>query len=143
LNPAHVNAFRDFRTAKRGLRLWGGRTLSSDPEWKYINVRRLFLFLEQSIERGMQFAVFEPNNETLWATVKQSIGNFLIGVWRDGGLEGVTEEEAFFVRVGYNVTMSQTDIDNGRLIVELGVAPVKPAEFVIIRISQKTREAVA
>ena len=143
LNPVNINAFRDFRTANRGLRLWGGRTLSSDPEWKYVNVRRLFLFLEQSIERGMQFAVFEPNTESLWATVKQSIGNFLTGVWRSGGLEGVKEEEAFFVNVGYNVTMTQTDIDNGRLIIEVGVAPVKPAEFVIIRISQKTREATA
>lgn len=143
LNPLGVNAFRDFRTANRGLRVWGARTLSSDPEWKYINVRRLFLFLEQSIERGVQFAVFEPNTENLWATVKQSISNFLITVWRNGGLEGVKEEEAFFVNVGYNVTMTQTDIDNGRLIVEVGVAPVKPAEFVIIRISQKTREATA
>ncbi len=143
LNPINVNAFRDFRTANRGLRLWGGRTLSSDASWKYVSVRRLFLFLEQSIERGLQFAVFEPNNETLWATVKQSISNFLISVWRDGGLEGVVEEEAFFVNVGYNVTMTQTDIDNGRLIVEVGVAAVKPAEFVIIRIGQKTREATA
>lgn len=143
LNPVHVNAFRDFRTANRGLRLWGSRTLSSDPSWKYVPVRRLFLFLEQSIERGMQFAVFEPNTEALWATVKQSISNFLISVWRNGGLEGVKEEEAFFVNVGYNVTMTQTDIDNGRLIIEVGVAPVKPAEFVIIRISQKTREATA
>ena len=143
LNPIHVNAFRDFRTANRGLRLWGGRTLSSDAEWKYVNVRRLFIYLEQSIERGTQFAVFEPNTESLWATVKQSISNFLISVWRDGGLEGVTAEEAFFVNVGYNVTMTQTDIDNGKLIVEVGVAPVKPAEFVIIRISQKTREATA
>lgn len=143
LNPLGVNAFRDFRTANRGLRVWGARTLSSDPEWKYINVRRLFIFLEQSIERGVQFAVFEPNTESLWATVKQSISNFLITVWRNGGLEGVKEEEAFFVNVGYNVTMTQTDIDNGRMIVEVGVAPVKPAEFVIIRISQKTREATA
>ena len=143
LNPIGINAFRDFRTANRGMRLWGARTLSSDPEWKYINVRRLFLFLEQSIERGMQFAVFEPNTEMLWATVKQSISNFLIGIWRSGGLEGVKQEEAFFVNVGYNLTMTQTDIDNGRLIVEVGVAPVKPAEFVIIRISQKTREASA
>src|SRR5690606_6066965 len=111
--------------------------------WKYINVRRLFIYLEQSIERGVQFAVFEPNTENLWATVKQSISNFLITVWRNGGLEGVKEDEAFFVNVGYNVTMTQTDIDNGRLIVEVGVAPVKPAEFVIIRISQKTREATA
>jgi phage tail sheath protein FI len=91
----------------------------------------------------LQFAVFEPNNETLWATVKQSISNFLIGIWRDGGLEGVSEEEAFFVNVGYNVTMTQTDIDNGRLIVEVGVAAAKPADFVIIRIGQKTREATA
>ncbi|MBU2113879.1 MAG: phage tail sheath subtilisin-like domain-containing protein, partial [Gammaproteobacteria bacterium] len=143
LNPIGINAFRDFRTANRGMRLWGARTLSSDPEWKYINVRRLFLFLEQSIERGMQFAVFEPNTEMLWATVKQSISNFLIGIWRSGGLEGIKQEEAFFVNVGYNLTMTQTDIDNGRLIVEVGVAPVKPAEFVIIRISQKTREASA
>ena len=143
LNPVHVNAFRDFRTANRGLRLWGARTLSSDPEWKYVNVRRLFLFLEQSIERGLQFAVFEPNTEALWSTVKQSISNFLITVWRNGGLEGISEDEAFFVNVGFNTTMTQTDIDNGRLIVEVGVAPVKPAEFVIIRISQKTREATA
>lgn len=141
LNPNHINVFRDFRTANRGLRLWGARTLSSDPEWKYVNVRRLFLYLEQSIERGLQFAVFEPNSESLWASVKQSISNFLLTVWRNGGLEGVKEEEAFFVNVGYNVTMTQTDIDNGRLIVEVGVAPVKPAEFVIIRIAQKTREA--
>ncbi|TVR60014.1 MAG: phage tail sheath protein [Gemmatimonadales bacterium] len=141
LNPVHVNCFRDFRTANRGLRLWGARTLSSDPEWKYVNVRRLFLFLEKSIENGMQFAVFEPNTEALWSTVKRSISNFLITVWRAGGLEGVLEEEAFFVNVGYGLTMTQADIDNGRLIVEVGVAPVKPAEFVIIRISQKTREA--
>ena len=141
LNPVHVNCFRDFRTANRGLRLWGARTLSSDPEWKYVNVRRLFLFLEKSIENGMQFAVFEPNTESLWATVKRSISNFLVTVWRAGGLEGVLQEEAFFVNVGYGLTMTQADIDNGRLIVEVGVAPVKPAEFVIIRISQKTREA--
>ena len=142
LNPIHVNCFRDFRTANRGLRLWGARTLSSDPEWKYVNVRRLFLFIEKSIENGMQFAVFEPNTEALWGTVKRSISNFLVTVWRAGGLEGVTQEEAFFVDVGLN-TMTQADIDNGRLIVNVGVAPVKPAEFVIIRISQKTREATS
>lgn len=143
LNPNHVNCFRDFRTANRGLRLWGARTLSSDPEWKYVNVRRLFLFVEQSLDNGLQFAVFEPNAEPLWATVKQSISNFLATIWRDGGLEGTSEEEAFFVNVGFNVTMTQADIDNGRMIVEVGIAPVKPAEFVIIRISQKTREATS
>ena len=143
LNPVHVNCFRDFRTVNRGLRLYGARTLSSDPEWKYVNVRRLVLFIEQSLDNGLQWAVFEPNAEPLWASVKQSITNFLIGIWRDGGLEGVTQEEAFFVQVGYDVTMTQGDIDNGRMIVVVGVAPVKPAEFVIVRITQKTREATA
>lgn len=143
LNPVHVNCFRDFRTVNRGLRLWGARTLSSDPEWKYVNVRRLLLFIEQSLDNGVQWAVFEPNAEPLWASVKQSITNFLIGVWRSGGLEGVTQDEAFFVQIGYDTTMTQSDIDNGRMIVVVGVAPVKPAEFVIVRISQKTREATA
>ncbi|MEV8467472.1 phage tail sheath subtilisin-like domain-containing protein [Fluviibacterium sp. DFM31] len=143
LNPIHVNCFRDFRTANRGLRLWGARTLSSDPEWKYVNVRRLLLFIEQSLDNGLQWAVFEPNAEPLWASVKQSISGFLTGIWRDGGLEGTSEEEAYFVNVGYNITMTQADIDNGRLIVEVGVAAVKPAEFVIIRIGQKTREATS
>ncbi|MBI5958674.1 MAG: phage tail sheath subtilisin-like domain-containing protein [Chloroflexi bacterium] len=141
LNPKHINVVRDFRENTRGIRVWGARTLSSNPEWRYINVRRLFLFVEESIERGMQFAVFEPNSEFLWATVKRSITNFLTSVWRDGALEGVTPEEAFFVNIGYGLTMTQDDIDNGRMIVVVGIAPVKPAEFVIIRISQKTREA--
>lgn len=143
LNPGHVNCFRDFRSANRALRLWGARTASSDPEWRYVNVRRLFLYIEQSLDQGLQWAVFEPNAEALWATVKQSISGFLTTLWRDGALEGTKEEEAFFVNVGYDVTMTQADIDNGRLIVEVGVAPVKPAEFVIIRISQKTREATS
>ena len=143
LNPVHVNCFRDFRTVNRGLRLYGARTLSSDPEWRYVNVRRTVLFIEQSLDNGLQWAVFEPNAEPLWASVKQSITNFLIGLWRSGGLEGTTQDEAFFVQVGYNLTMTQGDIDNGRMIVVVGVAPVKPAEFVIVRISQKTREATA
>jgi Bacteriophage tail sheath protein len=142
LNPRHINCLRDFSDINRGLRVWGARTLSSEVEWKYINVRRLFLFVEKSVERGLQFAVFEPNSEALWATVKRSISNFLTAVWRDGALEGVKAEEAFFVDVGLS-TMSQSDIDNGRLIVVVGIAPVKPAEFVIIRIQQKTREAVS
>lgn len=142
LNPRHVNCLRDFRDMNRGLRVWGARTLSSDPEWKYINVRRLFLFVEKSLERGLQWAVFEPNAEPLWATVKRSITNFLIAVWRDGALEGTKPDEAFFVDVGLS-TMTQSDIDNGRLIIRIGLAPVKPAEFVVIRISQKTREATA
>jgi phage tail sheath protein FI len=140
-NPINLNCFRDFRTENRGLRVYGGRVATSDPEWRYINVRRLLLFIEQSLDTGLQWAVFEPNDTPLWDTVKQSVTNFLNTVWRSGALEGTKQEEAFFVRIGYDITMTQDDIDNGRMIVEIGVAPVKPAEFVIVRISQKTREA--
>jgi len=143
LNPINLNCFRDFRTENRGLRVYGARVATSDPEWRYVNVRRLFLFIEQSLDTGLQWAVFEPNSEQLWASVKQSITNFLTTVWRSGALEGTTAEEAFFVNIGYDITMTQDDIDNGRLIVEIGAAPVKPAEFVIVRISQKTREATS
>ncbi len=133
LNPRGVNVIRAF--PGRGIRLWGARTLSSDALWKYINVRRLFLFLEESIDEGTQPFVFEPNNEKLWDRVKQTITQFLTRVWRDGALMGTTPEEAFFVKVD-RTTMTQDDIDNGRLICIIGVAPVKPAEFVIFRIAQ-------
>jgi uncharacterized protein len=142
LNPQHINCLRDFRDMNRGLRVWGARTLSSDPEWKYVNVRRLFQFVEKSIELATQFAVFEPNSEPLWATINRSVTRFLTAVWQSGALEGTKAEEAFFVKVD-RTTMTQNDIDNGRLIILIGIAPVKPAEFVIFRISQKTREAVA
>lgn len=143
LNPIHVNCHRDFRSENRGLRVYGGRVATSDPEFRYVNVRRLMLFIEQSLDVGLQWAVFEPNSEPLWASVKQSVTGFLNTVWRSGALEGTVQEEAFFVNIGYDVTMTQTDVDNGRMIVEIGVAPVKPAEFVIARISQKTRDAVS
>lgn len=133
LNPRGVNCIRAF--PGRGIRIWGGRTLSSDALWKYINVRRLFIFLEESIDEGTQWVVFEPNDEKLWARVKQSITQFLTRVWKDGALMGTTPEEAFFVKCD-RTTMTQDDIDNGRLIVLIGVAPVKPAEFVIFRIAQ-------
>jgi hypothetical protein len=141
LNPINLNCFRDFRAENRGLRIYGARVATSDPEWKYINVRRLLLFIEQSLDVGLQWAVFEPNDKPLWDTVKQSVTGFLNTVWRSGALEGQTQEEAFYVNIGYDITMTQADIDNGRMIVEIGVAPVKPAEYVIARISQKTREA--
>lgn len=136
LNPRNINCIRAF--PGRGIRIWGARTTSSDALWKYVNVRRLFLFLEESIDEGTQWAVFEPNDEKLWARVKQSISQFLTRVWRDGALMGTTQEEAFFVRCD-RTTMTQDDIDNGRLIVLIGVAPVKPAEFVIFRIAQVAR----
>ena len=140
LNPKGINVIRDFRPDGRGIRLWGARTTSSDPEWKYVNVRRLFLFVEESIDEGTQWVVFEPNHEPTWAAVVRNISAFLRSVWRSGALQGVTEEEAFFVKCD-RTTMTQDDIDNGRLICLIGIAPVKPAEFVIFRISQKTIDA--
>lgn len=140
LNPKGVNCIRDFRSDGRGIRLWGARTSSSLGEWKYVNVRRLFLFIEESIDEGTQWVVFEPNHEPTWAKVRRSITNFLITVWRNGALMGTTQDEAFFVKCD-RTTMTQDDWDNGRLICYIGIAPVKPAEFVIFRISQKTVEA--
>ena len=133
LNPRGVNCIRAF--VGRGIRIWGARTASTDPSWKYLNVRRLFIFMEKSIDIGTQWVVFEPNDEKLWARVKQTISQFLVGVWKDGALMGTTQDEAFFVKCD-RTTMTQDDIDNGKLIILVGVAPVKPAEFVIFRIAQ-------
>lgn len=137
LNPQGVNVIRDFRPDGRDIRAWGARTMTSDSQWKYINVRRLFIFIEESIDRGTQWVVFEPNAEITWISLRASIENFLSTVWRNGALMGTTPEEAFFVRCD-RTTMTQDDFDNGRLICVIGIAPVKPAEFVIFRISQKT-----
>lgn len=142
LNPRGVNVIRDFRPDGRSIRVWGARTMSSDPLWRYVNVRRLFLFVEESIDEGTQWVVFEPNDETTWARVRQSISNFLLTVWRNGALRGLTQEEAFFVRCD-RTTMTEAEIDAGMLICEIGIAPVKPAEFVIFRIQQKTLEQTA
>jgi phage tail sheath protein FI len=133
LTPIGVNCLVDFK--ERGIRVWGARTTSSEPQWKYVNVRRLVLYLETSIERGIQWAVFEPNNERLWARVKQAINEFLYRIWADGALKGNTPEEAFFVKCD-STTMTQNDINDGRLIIVIGVAPMKPAEFYIFRIAQ-------
>jgi phage tail sheath protein FI len=138
--PVNINVIRDFRSNSRGIRVYGGRVITSDPDWKYVNVRRLLIFIEASINRGLQWVVFEPNAEPLWARVRRSISNFLTLVWRDGGLEGAKVEEAFFVKCD-RTTMTQTDIDSGRLICVVGVAPVKPAEFVIVRIGLWTAHA--
>jgi phage tail sheath protein FI len=142
LNPFGINAIRDFRAAGRGIVLWGARTTSSDPEWVYVNVRRLFIFVEQSIDRGLQWLVFEPNNDATWARVRRTIDTFLEQVWRDGALLGTTKEEAYFVRCD-RTTMSDDDILNGRLICLVGLAAVRPAEFVILRFSQFTAEATS
>lgn len=137
LNPRGINVIRDFRSDGRGIRIWGARSMSSESSWKYINVRRLFIFLETSVDRGTQWSVFEPNYESTWIAIRLSISAFLRTVWHNGALAGVTQDEAFFVRCD-RTTMTQDDWDNGRLIVLVGVAPVKPAEFVIIRFSHKT-----
>ena len=135
LNPVGVNVIREF--TGRGIRVWGARTISSNSEWKYLNVRRLFAFLEASIDRGTQWVVFEPNGPELWDRVSRTINSFLFGVWSSGALLGTTPEEAYFVRCD-RTTMTQDDIDNGRLICLIGIAPIKPAEFVIFRIGQFT-----
>jgi len=131
LNASGIDVIRRF--AGQEIRVWGARTTSLNSEWKYVNVRRLLIYLEQSIERGLQWVVFEPNDAALWMAVRTSIENFLVGFWRAGGLQGAKPEEAFFVKCDRD-TMTQDDLDNGRLICVIGVAPVKPAEFVIIRI---------
>src|SRR5262245_17143331 len=114
--------------------------MSSDSDWKYVNVRRLFIFVEHSIDKGTQWVVFEPNAESTWANVRRVVTDFLFQLWRDGALLGTTPDEAFFVKCD-RTTMTQNDLDNGRLICLVGMAPVRPAEFVIFRISQKTANA--
>lgn len=140
LNPEGINCFRFFEG--RGYRLWGARTISSDPEWKYLNVRRYFAYLEHSIDRGTQWAVFENNNERLWDNVRRTVEDFLFNEWRNGALMGLKPEQAYFVRCDRS-TMTQNDLDNGRLVCLIGVAVVKPAEYVIFRIGQWTADASA
>jgi len=133
LNPKGVNCIRAF--PGRGIRLWGARTCSKNTLWKYVSVRRYFLYVGESIDEGTQWVVFEPNDERLWARVNQTITQFLVTEWRNGALMGTKPSEAFFVKVD-RTTMTQNDIDNGRLICIIGLAVVKPAEFVIFRLTQ-------
>lgn len=138
LNPKGVNLIRFFPNS--GIRVWGARTASSNALWKYINVRRLFIYIEETIKASTDWVVFEPNSPALWTAVQGSIEGFLTGVWRSGALAGASPDQSFFVNIGPD-TMTQEDIDNGRLICVIGVAPVKPAEFVVFRITQKTNGA--
>jgi phage tail sheath protein FI len=135
LNPRGVNAIRKFEG--RGIRVWGARTLSSNPELRYINVRRFLIYMEASIDRGTQWVVFEPNAPPTWSRVTDSVSAFLHTQWRSGALFGRRPEDAFFVRCD-ETTMTVDDVQNGRLICEIGVAIVRPAEFVIFRIEQIT-----
>ncbi|MBU4264364.1 MAG: phage tail sheath subtilisin-like domain-containing protein [Proteobacteria bacterium] len=138
LNPRGVNCLRFF--PGRGYRLWGARTTSSDPEWKYVGPRRYFIYLEHSIDRSTQWAVFENNGPRLWSNIRETVSDFLYNEWRSGALLGSRLDEAYFVRCDRS-TMTQNDLDNGRLICLIGVAVLKPAEFVIFRIGQKTADA--
>jgi len=133
LNPIGVNAIRSF--PGRGIRVWGARTLSSDPAWRYVNIRRLFNYLEKSILNATQFAVFEPNDPALWGKLSRSISSFLIGEWRKGALFGRTPDEAFYVKCDDETNPADV-IDSGQVVCQIGVAPVKPAEFVVFQLSQ-------
>jgi uncharacterized protein len=135
LNPGSVNLIRAF--PGRGTRIWGARNATDDTTWRYVNVRRLFNFVENSIETGTQWVVFEPNTATTWIRIKVSVENFLDQLWRAGALAGTSPEQAYRVRVGYPETMNETDIDLGLVITEVAIAPTKPAEFVIFRFSHK------
>jgi phage tail sheath protein FI len=137
LNPEGINCFRFFEG--RGFRLWGARTISSDPEWKYVNLRRYFAYLEHSIDKGTQWAVFEPNGEQLWGNVRRTIEDFMLNEWQMGALLGDKPEKAFFVKCDRS-TMTQNDLDNGRLVCLVGLAPLRPAEFVIFRVGQWTAD---
>ncbi len=133
LNPVGINCIRAF--PGQGIRVWGARTLASDPAWRYVNVRRLFNYVEASIEGGTQWVVFEPNDQDLWARVRRDISAFLRRVWHSGALFGATPEQAFYVKCDEELNPPEVR-DVGQLIIEVGMAPVKPAEFVIFRISQ-------
>jgi phage tail sheath protein FI len=133
LNPSGINCIRSF--PGRGVRVWGARTLSSDPAWRYLNVRRLFNYLEASILLGTQWVVFEPNDPALWARIRRTIGAFLINEWRKGALFGLTPDEAFYVKCDAETNPAE-GIDAGQVLCQIGVAPVKPAEFVIFQLAQ-------
>jgi uncharacterized protein len=132
LNPRGVNAIRVF--PERGLLLWGARTLSPDPEWRYVNIRRFMMMITRSITSQTNWVIFEPNNEPLWGRLRATIENFLLGLWREGAFPGVRPNEAFFVRCDRS-TMTQSDIDSGRLIILLGLALLRPAEFTLLRLT--------
>jgi phage tail sheath protein FI len=135
-----INAIRHF--SGKGTLVWGARTLAgNDNEWRYIPVRRLFIFIEESVKKATEFVVFEPNDAKTWLRVKTMIENFLSKLWRDGALAGATPNEAYFVKVGLGQTMTPLDILEGRLIVEIGMAAVRPAEFIILKFSHKLQES--
>ena len=135
LNPKGINCIRDF--PGRGIRVWGARTISSNPEWRYVNVRRLFCMVEQALQNGTNWVVFEPNTRDLWKKITRNITAFLLNIWKSGALFGDSPEEAFYVRCDDELNPPES-IDAGYVVIEIGLAPAKPAEFVVFRVSQKT-----
>lgn len=134
-----INAIRKF--TGKGLLVWGARTLDGNSnEWKYIPVRRLFNYIEESVQKSTSWAVFQPNDANTWVKIQCQIENFLTNLWRDGALAGSTPDKAFYVKVGLNETMTSDDILNGNLIVEIGLAAVRPAEFIVLKFSHKVQE---
>jgi phage tail sheath protein FI len=144
LNPLAINALRSFPA--KGIVAWGARTLAGTDafasEWKYVSIRRLALFLEESIDRGTRWVAFEPNAEPLWAQIRLNVGAFLHNLFRAGAFQGTTDREAYFVRCDAQTT-TQADIDRGLVNVEVGFAPLRPAEFIILRFVLKTAAAPA
>ncbi len=139
-NGKAVNAIRSF--TGRGILVWGARTLAgNDNEWRYVPVRRLFIYVEESIKKATEFVVFEPNDGNTWLRVKTMIQNFLLNLWKDGALAGAVPDDAFFVKVGLGETMTSQDILEGKLIIEIGMAAVRPAEFIILKFSHKLQES--
>ncbi|MEL6811949.1 MAG: phage tail sheath C-terminal domain-containing protein [Bacteroidota bacterium] len=135
-----INAIRSF--AGKGILIWGARTLAgNDNEWRYVPVRRLYIFVEESVKKATEFVVFEPNTKLTWVRTKAMIENFLTGLWRDGALAGAKPEDAFFVKVGLGETMTAQDILEGRMNIEIGLAAVRPAEFIILKFSHKLQES--
>jgi phage tail sheath protein FI len=139
LNPAGVNVLRNFPGL--GNVIWGARTIAADQLWKYISVRRLFIFIEQSLVQGTRYAVFEPNDLRLWARLRDSVKNFLTTQWRAGALFGATAQQAFFVRVD-ETTTTEDDRNNGIVNILVGLAPVKPAEFIVFQIGQASESVI-
>ena len=135
-----INAIRNF--TGKGTLVWGARTLAgNDNEWRYVPVRRLFIFIEESIKKATEFVVFEPNDANTWLRTKTTIENFLTSLWREGALAGAAPEDAFFVNVGLGETMTPQDILEGRMNIEIGLAAVRPAEFIILKFSHKLQES--
>jgi phage tail sheath protein FI len=135
-----INVIRTF--AGKGVLVWGARTLAgNDNEWRYVPVRRLFIFIEESVKKATGFVVFEPNDAKTWLRTKTMIENFLTGLWRDGALAGAKPDEAFYVKVGLGETMTSLDILEGRMNIEIGLAAVRPAEFIVLKFSHKLQQS--